>query len=64
MGCFGSTNKSYFEIENAEEKGIRKFERDNGSYTIDFNFILQKLSFATETLNKEYIKLISEKYFS
>ena len=64
MGCFGSTNKSYFEIDNAEEKGIRKFEKENGSFTVDFSFILQKLSFATDTLKQGYVKHISEKFFS
>ena len=63
MGCFGSTNKSYFEIDNAEEKGIRKFEKDNGSYTVEFNQILQKLSFASDVLKEGYIKQISEKFF-
>ncbi len=63
MGCLGSTNKTYFEIDNAEEKAIRKFEKDNGSFTVEFNLILQKLSFASDVFKEGFIKQISEKYF-
>lgn len=63
MGCCQS-GKSYFDINNADEKDIRRFEKEIGGFAIDFNVVNQKISSDTETLKADAIKRIVKDLFS
>lgn len=63
MGCCQS-GKSYFDINNADEKDIRRFEKEIGGFAIDFNVVNQKISSDTATFNADAIKRIVHEAFS
>ena len=64
MGCLQSGPKSYFETDNSEERSIRKWEKDIGSFTVDFNMIHQKLSYSNDAYYSAVIKRISDQFFN
>lgn len=64
MGCLQSGPKSYFETDNSEERSIRKWEKDIGSFTVDFNMIHQKLSYSNDAYNSAVVKRISDQFFN
>lgn len=64
MGCLQSGPKSYFEPDNSEEREIRKWEKEIGSFTVDFNMIHQKLSYSNDAYNSTVVKRISDQFFN
>jgi len=64
MGCLQTGKKSYFEVNNSEEKMVRKWEKDIGSFSVDFNIIQQRLTIAGHSYNKSLIKKVCESLFS
>lgn len=63
MGCI-QFGKSYFDLSNVEERDIRRWERDIGSFAIDFNQVYQKISHEVDAYSKPLIKRVSEQDFS
>lgn len=63
MGCI-NVSKSYFDINNSEERELRKWEKELGAYTIDFNQIHQKIAHKLTSISVKIIKRITEQHFS
>lgn len=63
MGCM-QFGKSYFEINNVDERDMRKWEKDIGCFAVDFNLIYQKISHEINSYKKGLIKRLSEDHFS
>jgi hypothetical protein len=63
MGCL-QVGRSYFDIKNVEEKDLRKWEKEVGSFSVDFNQVYQRLMVDLETLNPVMVKRVIESEFS
>jgi hypothetical protein len=63
MGCI-QFGKSYFDLNNVEERDIRRWEKDIGSFAIDFNQVYQKISHEVNAYKKPLIKRVTEQDFS
>lgn len=63
MGCI-QIGKSYFESPIAEEREIRRFEKEIGAFAIDFNQVIQKLSSHSNTINFNTGKRVFEQFFN
>lgn len=64
MGCLQTGKKSYFEINNSEEKQIRKWEKEIGSFSFDFNTLQQRLTNTSKSYSKTLIKKVSNTQIS
>lgn len=59
MGCIQS-GKGYFEVKNSEEQAIRMFEKEIGSFSIDFRQLQQKLIINPEKVSIPTVKRVVE----
>lgn len=59
MGCIQS-GKGYFEVKNSEEQAIRLFEKEIGSFSIDFRQLQQKLIINPEKVSIPTVKRVVE----
>lgn len=63
MGCI-QFGKSYFDVNLADERDLRKFENDLDAYTIDFHQIYQKIAHELNYYNTSFIKQILDNDFN
>jgi len=63
MGCL-QVGKSYFDFKNIEERDIRKWEKDVGAFSVDFNQIYQRLMVELTTLHPAMVKRVIESEFT
>lgn len=63
MGCI-QIKKSYFNLDNIQERDIRRWEKEIGSYIIDFKEVNQKLCFSSKSIPYSILERIIKSDFS
>lgn len=63
MGCI-QIKKSYFNLDNVQERDIRRWEKEIGSYIIDFKEINQKLCFSSKSIPYSILERVIKSDFS
>lgn len=60
MGCLQTGKRSYFDVNNSEERQIRKWEKEIGSFSFEFNTLQQRLTNTSKAYSKSLIKKVCE----
>lgn len=63
MGCL-QVGRSYFDFKNVEERDIRRWEKDIGSFSVEFNQVYQRLMIDLDTIHQATVKRVLEQEFS
>ena len=63
MGCL-QVGRSYFDFKNVEERDIRKWEKEIGSFSVEFNQVYQRLMVDLDSIHPSIVKRVIESEFS
>lgn len=63
MGCL-QVGRSYFDFKNVEERDIRRWEKEVGAFSVDFNQVYQRLMIDLNTIHPSIAKRVLESEFS
>lgn len=63
MGCL-QVGKSYFDFNNVEERDLRKWEKDIGSFSLDFNHFQQRFIIGSKSIHSTIVRRVVEATFS
>lgn len=63
MGCL-NTGRSYFDFKTVEERDIRRWEKEIGAFTVDFNQVYQRLMVDLNNIHPSIVKRVLEQEFT
>lgn len=63
MGCL-QLGRSYFDFKNVEERDMRRWEKEIGAFSVDFNLVYQRLMVDLKTIHPSIVKRVLETEFS
>lgn len=63
MGCL-QLGRSYFDFKNVEERDMRRWEKEIGAFSVDFNLVYQRLMVDLKTIHPSIVKRVLESEFS
>mmetsp|Transcript_41759 Transcript_41759/g.43763 ORF Transcript_41759/g.43763 Transcript_41759/m.43763 type:complete len:240 (-) Transcript_41759:91-810(-) len=63
MGCL-QVGRSYFDFKAVEERDIRRWEKEVGAFSVDFNQVYQRLMIDLKTIHPSIVKRVIESEFS